>query len=173
MVDAAQFMKIIHFMNGQQLEDFHLNNMQMNFAKALKAKTTQDRYDTYLLISPYHYYFYESFVDEQNRDTTSTAKANLNNLEFYIESGDWVTKMMTLPEQIEEIMFVGAVEENRTAGAYVEFYYRTSTEGDWIGVPTDTAIPLTRKIEYIQIMARCYYNGTVRPRLNDFALLIK
>lgn len=173
MVDAARFMKIIHFMNGQELEDFHLNSMQNNFAKALKAKTTQDKYDTYLLISPYNYYFYESFADEQNKSAESTSKLNVNELEFYIESGDWITKMMTLPQQTDEIMFVGSVEENRAEGAYVEFYYRTSTEGDWTIAATDTAITLPNKIEYIQVMARCYYVGTIRPRLNDFALLVK
>lgn len=173
MVDAAQFMKIIHFLNGQELEDFHLNTMQLNFAKALTAKTTQDRYDTYLLVSPYNYYFYESFVDTQNRDDRSTSTSNINQLEFYVESGDWMTKMMTLPEKAEEIMIVGAIEENRAEGAYVEFYYRTSTEGDWILAITDKGIELTNKIEYIQIMAKCYYVGTTRPKLNDFALLIK
>ena len=172
-MDAAQFMKIIHFMNGQELEDFHLNNMQMNFAQALKAKTTQDRYDTYLLVSPYNYYFYESFVDKSNRDANSTSGANLNELEFYIETGDWMTKMMTLPKKTDEIMFVGSIEEDRANGAYVEFHYRTSTQGDWILANTDTAIYLSASTEYMQVMARCYYTGTIRPRLNDFALLIK
>lgn len=171
-MDAAQFMKIIHFMNGQELEDFHLNNMQQNFAQALKAKTTQDRYDTYLLVSPYNYYCYEPFVDKTNYDSVEST-ATLNSLEFYIEAGDWVTKMMTLPEKTEEIMFVGSIEEDRVNGAYVEFYYRTSTEGDWKLVNTDTAIYLTTPTEYIQVMARCYYTGAIRPRLNDFALLIK
>lgn len=173
MLEASYYMKMIHFLNGQDLEDFHLNSMQMNFAKALKAKTTQDRYDTYLLVSPYNYYFYEAFVGTTNRDTTSTSEANINQLEFMIESGNWITKMLILPKKTDEIMLVGTIEENRIEGANVDFFYRTSTESDWIPIGVDNAITLPTQSEYIQLKVSCSYSGIVRPKLHDFALLVK
>src|SRR5690606_33184567 len=82
---TTDYMKRIAFLDGQVLHDFHLNRMQKNIAEAIKLKTTRERYDMYLLVSPYQMYFHDALVSEDFRHSASTA--TLNNLSFSFSSG--------------------------------------------------------------------------------------
>ncbi|WP_067924157.1 hypothetical protein [Alicyclobacillus shizuokensis] len=168
---TPNYMTRISFLDGQILHDFHLNIMQSNIAEAIKLKTTTERYDMLLLISPYNYYFAEPFVDTTNRDASSTAE--LDTLSFSINQDSWITPMMQLPEDASEIYLLCNKQENPDYGATVSFFYRTSSTGSWIPIEPDTQTPLGTTTRFIQLKATCNYTGTVRPILYDFCLMWK
>lgn len=167
----ADYMKRIAFLDGQVLHDFHLNIMQKNVSEAIKLQTTRSFYDFYLMVSPYNMYFLEAFVDETEKDASSTAV--LNTLSFSISSGSWVSNLLELPASTGEICLVSNFEDNIAKGAYVKFYYRTAQNGGWIEMTPDMPTYLASASRYIQIKAECTYTGTVRPNLYDFCLLFK
>lgn len=165
------FIKQIAFINGQVLEDFHLNMMQTNFADALKHRSVRDRYDTLLLVSPYNYYFMESFVDNTDREASSTAVRDA--LSYTIRQGDWLTPFLQLPSAAEEVCVYASFEDNPALSANVKFYIRTIENGFWQEARVDYPVRLPKNTRNIQIKAECRYTGTVRPELYDFALFIK
>lgn len=164
-------MEQIAFIDGQPLHDYHLNQLQTNVAEGIKRKSTIERYDQYLLLSPYGYYFGEDFTTDRYRSSTSTAIRN--KLTMAIEADTWVSVMHELPEQAEEIYIVSKFWEDRANGATVDFAYRTTTNGAWIPMPVDTGVLLTAKSRYVQIRVRCNYTGQVRPVVTDYALMFK
>lgn len=167
----AEYMNRIAFLDGQVLHDFHLNIMQKNIAEAIKSKTTQERYDFYLLVSPYSAYYMEPFINTANRDSSSTA--TLNTLSFSISSGSWITPMLELPKETDEINLVANFEDYPNQGAYVRFYYRTTVDSDWISINVDKPVLFASPKRYIQIKAECSYAGTIRPTIYDFSLMWK
>ncbi|HDX9674213.1 hypothetical protein [Bacillus cereus] len=166
---ATDYMKRIAFLDGQVLHDFHLNMMQKNIAEAIKLKTTRERYDMYLLVSPYDMYFCEPFINNTDRDGNSTAA--LNTLSFSINSGAWESSLLELPLPTEEINLVSNFEDYPSKGAYVKFYFRSSKTADWQEIRVDQPILLETPRKYIQIKVECTYTGTVRPSVYDFALM--
>ena len=168
---SADFMKRIAFLNGQVLHDFHLNSMQKNIAEAIKLKTTRERYDFYLLVSPYRMVFMEPLVDTTDRHPNSTA--TLNTTSFSISGGSWETNLLTLPSTTDEIYLLSSFEDFPDQGAHVNFYYRTAVDSEWIpiDVNTPTFMPTARR--YFQVKVDCFYTGTIRPVVYDFALMWK
>lgn len=166
------YVKRIAFLDGQVLHDFHLNYMQRNFAEALKRKTTQERYDFYLLVSPYSMYFCEPFVDQSQRDASESTDS-WSALEFSNSSGAWVSKLLELPAVTSEINLVSNFEDYPSQGANVNFYYRTAVGNQWIPITPDQPVYLDVPKKYFQIKADCVYTGTIRPRIFDYALLWK
>lgn len=167
----SNYMKRISFLDGQVLHDFHLNTMQKNIAEAIKSKTTIERYDMLLLVSPYKYYYVEPFINEDNKGPESTAE--LNTLSFSINSGAWVTPMLELPEETDEIYLAGSFEEHPENGAFVRFAYRREVDEPWINADIDKAIYLDDSSKKIQVKVTCEYTGTVRPIVYDFCLMWK
>jgi hypothetical protein len=168
---TPNYMKRITFLDGQVLHDFHLNIMQKNIAEAIKLKTTMERYDMLLLVSPYNYYFAEPFINTENRDPSSTAQ--LNPLTFTINADSWVTPVLELPAVTDEIYLLANFEDFPNQNSFVNFYYRTSPTNNWIKVTVDTPIYLPTPSKFIQIKVECTYSGTVRPTVYDFAVLAK
>jgi hypothetical protein len=168
---TTDYMKRIAFLDGQVLHDFHLNIMQKNIAEAIKLKTTRDRYDFYLLVSPYNTYYHEPFVNTTDQDPESTAV--LNNLTFSVNSGTWVTTLLELPAVTDEICLVSNFEDFPSQGATVNFYYRAAVSDQWIPILPDQPEYLGVSKKYFQIKVECIYTGTVRPTVFDFALLWK
>jgi hypothetical protein len=168
---ATDYMKRIAFLDGQVLHDFHLNIMQKNIAEAIKLKTTRERYDFYLLVSPYNMYFHEPFIDETNKDASSTA--SLNTLQYSISQGSWVSSLLELPATTTEINLVSNFEDYPSQGATVNFYYRTAVGNQWIPITPDQSAYLTVPKRYFQIKVECLYTGTVRPQVYDYALMWK
>lgn len=165
----SESMQRIAFIDGQPLHDYHLNQLQSNVAEGIKRKSTIERYDQYLLLSPYSVYFAEDFTTDTYRSSSSTAVRN--KLTMSIEADNWVSVMHELPDLAEEIYIVSKFWEDRTNGATVEFAYRTTTNGAWIPMPVDTGVLLTSKSRYIQIRVSCNYTGQVRPVVTDYALM--
>lgn len=165
------FIKQIAFINGQVLEDYHLHMMQTNFSDALKHKSVRDRYDTLLLVSPYNYYFMESFIDNADRHSSSTAVRDA--LSYCVRQGDWITPFLQLPSGAEEICMYASFEDNQALSANVKFYIRTVEEGFWQEARVDYPVKLPKNTRNIQIKAVCSYFGTVRPELYDFAMFVK
>lgn len=168
---TTDYVKRIAFLNGQVLEDFHLNTMQRNFAEAMKLKTTRERYDMYLLVSPYNYYFVEPFVNSEDRHVTSTA--NLDQLSYSVNSGAWISNVLELPAITDEVSIVANFEDFPDDGATVNFFYRTAESNAWNPMPVDAPQYLTAPTKYIQVKAECLYTGVIRPQLFDFAVLVK
>jgi len=168
---ATNYMKRIAFLDGQVLHDFHLNTMQANISEAIKLKTTQERYDMLLLVSPYKYYFSEAFTDDSFRDPSSTAERST--LTFSINSDSWITPLLELPAATDELYILSNVEEDPEYGSFVKFYYRHNTSGAWTEVQTDKAIYLATPSKFVQLRVQCVYTGTVRPVCYDFALMWK
>lgn len=168
---ATDYMKRIAFLDGQVLHDFHLNIMQKNIAEAIKLKTTRERYDFYLLVSPYSMYFHEPFVDNTDRDAESTA--TLNTLQYSVSQGSWVSSLLELPATTSEINLVSNFEDYPSQGANVNFYYRTAKENQWIPITPDQPVYLSVPRRYFQIKVECLYTGTVRPQVYDYALMWK
>lgn len=168
---TTDYMKRIAFLDGQVLHDFHLNMMQKNIAEAIKLKTTRERYDLYLLVSPYAMYFNEPFVDTTDRDVNSTAE--LNNLSFSINSGSWESTLLELPAVTSEICLVSNFEDYPSQGATVNFYYRTAIDNQWIPITPDQPVYLGVPKKYFQIKVECLYTGTIRPTVYDYTLLWK
>ena len=164
-------MKRITFLDGQILHDFHLNIMQKNIAEAIKVKTTLERYDMLLLVSPYNYYFAELFIDESNKHSDSTAQ--LNTLTFSINSDEWITKLLELPAATDEICIQASYEDFPEQKSFVHFYYRTSEINSWEKIDVDKPIYLISPTKYLQIKVHCVYDGTIRPTVYDFAVLLK
>lgn len=171
MAFEKESMERIAFIDGQNLHDYHLNEMQSNIAEGLKRKMTLERYDTYLLLSPYSVYFAEDFTTDEFRNTASSAIRN--KLTMAIEADTWISVMHELPEQAEEIYLVSKYWESRANGATVAFSYRTTTNGSWVPFPVDTGILLATKSRYIQIRVQCGYTDQVRPAVVDYALMYK
>lgn len=165
------YVKQIAFINGQVLEDFHLNMMQTNFADAMKHKSVRDRYDTLILVSPYNYYFMESFVDNTDRDPSSTAQRDA--LSYCIRQGNWITPFLQLPTAAQEVCIYASYEDNPALSANVKFYIRTLEDGFWQQVQVDYPVKMPANTRNIQIKAECTYTGTIRPELYDFALFVK
>jgi hypothetical protein len=168
---TTDYMKRIAFLDGQVLHDFHLNIMQKNIAEAIKAKTTRERYDFYLLVSPYNMYYHEPFINTTDRDPESTAE--LNTLSFSISSGSWITPLLELPAATTEINLVANFEDYPSQGATVNFYYRTAVGNQWIPIIPDQPVLLPVPKRYFQIKVECLYTGTIRPTVYDFALMWK
>jgi|GEM_PF-2925432 len=168
---SADYMKRIAFLDGQILHDFHLNIMQKNIAEAIKAKTTREKYDFYLLVSPYNMYFHEPFINTSERDPASTAQ--LNSLSFSINSGSWETTLLELPKATNEIYLISNFEDYPSKGATVHFYYRTAIGNQWIPIQPDRPIYLSVPSRYFQIKVECLYTGTIRPVVYDFAFMWK
>lgn len=168
---TPNYMKRITFLDGQVLHDFHLNIMQKNIAEALKLKTTQERYDMYMLVSPYNYYYCEAFIDNSMRHSSSTAV--LNTLTFTINADQWITPLLELPQNTQEIYLLGNYEDYPDQNCEVDFYYRTSEASNWVKVAVDTPIYLPVPSRYIQVKVDCRYSGTIRPTMYDFALMVK
>ncbi|CDQ41821.1 hypothetical protein [Virgibacillus salexigens] len=169
-MDVPKHMERITFLDGQILHDFHLNNMQRNIAEFVKTKTTKERYDMLMLVSPYNYYFAEPFINNNHRDSSSTAE--LNSLRFSINQDQWITNFMELPVATEEFYILSEYENNPDSNSYVDFYYRTSPTNSWIKIDVDAPVymPLTK---YFQLQVDCRYSGTTRPEVYDFAVLFK
>lgn len=168
---ATDYMKRIAFLDGQVLHDFHLNIMQKNIAEAIKLKTTRERYDFYLLVSPYNMYFHEPFVDSVDRDPASTA--TLNTLQYSISQGSWESSLIELPATTNEINLVSNFEDYPSQGANVNFYYRTAKDNQWIPITPDQPVYLGVPKKYFQIKVECLYSGTIRPQVYDYALMWK
>lgn len=168
---ATEYLTRIAFLDGQVLHDYHLNLLQRNTGEAIKAKTTQERYDMYLNLSPYNGYFADAFTTDQYRSSLSSAVRNT--LTMAIEADEWISVMHELPEAATEIYLLAAYEENIPQNATVYFSYRTTTNGAWIDAPIDRAIPLATASRYVQIKIRCAYLGSVRPSVYDYALMFK
>ena len=164
-------MERIAFIDGQVLQDFHLNEIQSNVAEGIKRKATTERYDMYLLLSPYSTYFVEDFTGDAYRSNQSTAVRN--KLTMAIEADTWVSAMLELPDLAEEIYLVSKYWENKAAGATVSFAYRTTTNGAWVPMNVDTGVLLPTKSRYVQIRVQCGYTGQVRPAVVDYALMYK
>lgn len=171
MAFETESMERIAFIDGQNLHDYHLNQMQGNIAEGIKRKTTVERYDQYLLLSPYSVYFAEDFTSDDYRSSASSAIRN--KLTMMVEADAWVSVMLELPEQAEEIYIVSKFWEDQANGATVQFSYRTTTNGAWIAMPVDTGILLSTKSRYVQIKVQCNYAGQVRPAVADYALMYK
>lgn len=169
-METPKHMERITFLNGQILEDFHLNNMQRNIAQALKTKTTKERYDMLLLVSPYNFYFAEPFVNTKYRDESSTAE--LNHITYSINQDSWMTPLMELPVSTNEFYVYSEYEANEDYGSKVEFYYRTSENNSWIKVKEDTPIYMPNT-KYFQFRVDCLYEGTSRPTVYDYAVMFK
>lgn len=163
------YLKRIAFLDGQILQDFHLNIMQRNIAEAIKQKVTQERYDLLLMTSNYDYYFCEPLINETNRDTSSDAL--LNNLTFTVHEGSWVSTMLELPEVTDELYIYSNFEDFPENAARVKFFYRTSTGNIWREVGVDKPIPVAGGTKYVQVKAELTYTGTIRPTLHDFAVM--
>jgi hypothetical protein len=168
---ATDYMKRIAFLDGQVLHDFHLNIMQKNIAESIKLKTTRERYDFYLLVSPYSMYFHEPFVDNTDRDSASTA--TLNTLNFSISQGSWESSLLELPITTSEINLVSNFEDYPSQGAHVNFYYRTAKDNQWIPITPDQPVYLSVPKKYFQVKTECLYTGTIRPAVYDYALMWK
>jgi hypothetical protein len=168
---TPNYMKRITFLDGQVLHDFHLNIMQKNISEAIKLKTTQERYDMLMLVSPYNYYYSESFIDNSKRHSSSTAV--LNTLTFTINADQWITNLFELPENTEEIYLLGNFEDYPNQNCFVDFHYRTNDSGSWIKVSVDSPIYLPAPSKFLQIKIDCRYTGTIRPTVYDFAVLVK
>ncbi len=168
---TTDYMKRIAFLDGQVLHDFHLNRMQKNIAEAIKLKTTRERYDMYLLVSPYNMYFHDPLVSNDYRHPDSTSV--LNNLSFSISSGSWESTLLHLPAPTNEICVVSNFEDYPEKGATVHFYYRTAIGNSWIPISPDKPEYLLSPARYIQVKVECMYTGTVRPTVYDYALLWK
>jgi hypothetical protein len=168
---TPNYMKRIAFLDGQVLHDFHLNTMQANISEAIKLKTTRERYDMLLLVSPYKYYFSEAFTDDSLRDPSSTAERNP--LSFTVNADSWVTPLLQLPENTDELYILANMEEDPEYGSFVKFFYRHSTSSAWTEAGTDRAIYLSGAKKAVQIKAECRYTGTTRPTLYDFCLMWK
>ena len=125
----------------------------------------------YMLVSPYNYYFAEPFIDNTNRDPSSTAE--LNPLTFTINSDSWITTMLEFPVATDEIYLLANYEDYPKQSCYVNFYYRTSVANNWIKVAVDTPIYLPVPSKFAQIKVECVYSGTVRPTVYDFAVMVK
>lgn len=164
-------MKRITFLDGQTLHDFHLNIMQKNISEAIKQKTTYERYDMLMLLSPYNYYFCEPFVSNDNRHSNSTAE--LNPLTFSISSDEWITPLLELPENTSELYILANYEDFPASNCFVDFYYRTAETMNWIKVNVDSSIVLPTQTKYAQVKVHCRYTGNVRPTVYDFALMSK
>lgn len=168
---TADFMKRIAFLDGQVLHDFHLNRMQKNIAEAIKQLNTRERYDIYLLVSPYNEYFHETFIDDADRDPASTAV--VNTLQYSINQGVWESTMLSLPQTTNEINLVSNFEDYPNKGANVNFYYRTSRSNPWVPIMPDQPAYLSSPSRYFQIKIECLYTGTIRPAVYDYALMWK
>lgn len=164
-------MERIAFIDGQDLHDYHLNNLQKNVAEGIKRKATIERYDQYLLLSPYYVYFAEDFTSDEYRSAASTAVRNT--LTMMVEADAWISVMHELPDLAEEIYIVSKYWEDKANGANVEFSYRTTTNGAWVPIPVDTGVVLPTKSRYVQIKVQCNYAGQVRPAVVDYALMYK
>lgn len=171
MAFETESLERIAFIDGQNLHDYHLNQMQGNIAEAIKRRATQERYDQYLLLSPYSVYFGEDFTTDEYRSSTSTAVRN--KLTMMVEADAWISVMHELPEQAEEIYIVSKYWEDKANGATVQFSYRTTTNGAWIPIPVDTGVLLSSKSRYVQVKVQCNYAGQVRPAVADYALMYK
>jgi hypothetical protein len=167
----ANYMDRIAFLDGQVLHDYHLNIMQKNMAEAIKTRIVQERYDMLMLVSPYNYYFSESFVNDDQRDPSSTAI--LNTQSFCITSDSWITRFLQLPTATSEICLMSDYEDNVKEEAFVSFYYRTAGDAPWIKVIIDQEITLPTPSDKIQIKIECQYKTTVSPIVYDFALMSK
>lgn len=168
---TTDFMKRIAFLDGQVLHDFHLNIMQKNIAESIKLKTTRERYDLLLLVSPYQMVFMEPFVDTTDRDPNSTAV--LNGTSLSINAGSWESVLLELPKATDEIFLVSNFEDYPAHGAHVNFYYRTTRESEWIPIKPGMPTYLATARRYFQVKVECFYSGTVRPIVYDYALLWK
>lgn len=168
---TTYYLERIAFLDGQVLHDFHLNSMQRNIAEAMKRQMTTERYDMRLLVSPYQYYFMEPFIDNKKSDPSTTAQ--INNLTFSINSGQWVTPLLQLPSPTDEFMILATIEDYPEYNAIVKFHYRLSEIGQWQEVKIDQPVYLSTPTRYLQIKAECLYETTVRPVLYDFAVLWK
>lgn len=169
-METPRHMERISFLDGQILHDFHLNNMQRNIAEALKAKTTKERYDMLLLVSPYNFYFAEPFINTKYRHSDSTAE--LDNIRFAIFQDTWISTLLELPEATDEFYLYSEYEDNPAQESYVDFYYRTGEGNSWIPIEVDKPIymPSTR---YFQLRIDCRYMGTTRPLVTDYAVMFK
>lgn len=169
-METPRHMERISFLDGQILHDFHLNNMQRNIAEAIKTKTTKERYDMLMLVSPYNYYFAEPFVSTKYRDPSSTAQ--LDSIRFAINQDRWVSTILELPEASEEFYLYSEFEDNEAEYSFVDFYYRTGDGNSWVPIEVDTPIymPSTR---YFQLRIDCRYSGTTRPLVSDYAVMFK
>lgn len=168
---TADFMKRIAFLDGQVLHDFHLNIMQKNIAEAIKLKTTRERYDFYLLVSPYRMVFMEPFVNTTDRSPNSTA--TLNQTSYSISDGSWESTLLELPALTDEFYILSSFEDFPNNGAHVNFYYRNAEGSQWIPVDVNTPTYLPVPRQYFQIKVECLYTGTVRPTVYDYALMWK
>lgn len=168
---ATEYLTRIAFLDGQVLHDYHLNLLQRNTAEAIKAKTTQERYDMYLNLSPYNYYFADALTTDQYRSNLSSAVRNT--LTMAIEADEWISVMHELPEAASEIYLLSSYEENIPQNARVYFSYRTTTNGAWVDMPVDKAIVLSGTTRYLQLKIRCAYMGSTRPSVYDYALMFK
>lgn len=169
-METPKHMERISFLDGQILHDFHLNNMQRNIAEALKTKTTKERYDMLMLVSPYNFYFAEPFINTKYRDQTSTAQ--LDTIRFSINQDRWISTIMELPKTTEEFFLYSEFEDNKEDNSFVDFYYRTGEENSWIQVDIDTPIYMP-STKYFQLRIDCRYSGTTRPQVSDYAVMFK
>ncbi len=169
-MSSSNYIKRISFLDGQILQDFHLNTMQRNIAEAFKSMTVMERYDMLMLVSPYNYYFSEAFINNTYRDDDSTS--NIDTLRFVIEEGSWETKVLELPEQTDEFYLLSRYDDDKEQQNFVKFYYRTNKGNDWIEIVIDEPvyIPTTK---YFQLKVDCRYEGAIKPSVYDFALLFK
>ena len=165
------FVKTISFLDGQILEGRHLNLIQKNFAEGIKRRGVEYKYDTYILVSPYKYYFYEPFVDTKNRHKDSTS--TIDQVRFVISSGEWITPMLTLPEPTKEVYLTASSDYNIQRGSLVEVFYRTLDAPDWKKFNADEPLYFTSQIENIQVKLKLSYTGSERPDVADFALFIR
>jgi len=165
------YMKKMLFADGQILQDFHLNTMQDNFSEAIKIKTTKERYDLLMLLSPYTMYFSEDFTSNTYRDTLSTA--DRNEYTYSISSGSWISKYQTVPSsyKVNEIYILSNMEETLSLGATVRVSYRTSSSGSYQVASLGVPISFSSARSGFQIKIECLYTSTVRPTVSDFCVM--
>lgn len=166
----GSYISRISFLDGQILQDFHLNSMQKNIAESFKVMTVKERYDMKMLVSPYDYYFSETFTKNTNRSSSSTA--TIDQMRFLINQGFWVTRMLELPVRTKEVYLLSEYQDDPAKGSEVKFYYRAREENAWIQIEIDEPIHIP-ETKHIQIKVECNYTGVVRPEVYDFALYVK
>lgn len=167
------YIKKIIFANGQILQDFHLNILQDNVSKALKIKTTRERYDLMLMLSKYQMYFSEDFTSTTFRDSSSTAI--ISDYNYAVSSGNWITAPLFVPpdQKINEFLVLANLEEYNSVGSIVNLYYRTSTSEAFQLIARDFPVFFSSPKAMIQIKFEMIYTSTVRPSIFDFAVLWK
>lgn len=163
----------ILFANGQILHHYHLNSMQDHTSKALKEKTTRERFDLMLLFSPFQYLLYDPLVDDRYRDSQSSASRS--DYYFNFTSGVWLTKPFYFPSDalLNSFMIIAAMEENKDIGSTVSISYRTTSSGLFVSPDEYGFVTLTSPSNFLQLRFTCNTTGITKPAVFDYGVIWK